>query len=316
MWTGLNEQLYDALKTDPPRYALAEDLIRAGADINAIDEDGDSGLLSDLLMNNHNATAAGADGIVDFAVAHGLDPSKHGGMHLLLALMAFCDAYENSNTKYLEVFKKLLIFSREAVLADKDNFLDENIDEEMFYHLNDFLRPVGAFCALLKLTVQKFKAGQLISEIRCWDQAKGLKIEDIRLMFTSNDPSSPLFFEKTVNGRILRHCHEGSIGFLCGEDALTLCWGGCPVILPADDPADDYVATFSIGNRFASVIGRTIQQCQFLKYDYGDHEICTIGLDLDDNRSLKIVRRNVDGKLFNRMEIRNHPIRDYEIDCD
>lgn len=133
-------------------------------------------------------------------------------------------------------------------------------------------------------------------------------------MFTSNDPSSPLFFEKIVNGRTLRHCHEGSICFLCGEDALTLCCGGCPVILPTDAPADDYVATFSIGNRFSSVIGKTIQQCQFLKYDYGDHEICAIGLDLDDNRSLKIVRRNVDGKLFNRMNIRNHPIRDYEID--
>ncbi len=120
-----DQQLLKALSFG--RFNIAEALIQAGADINALTsahELDEPSVLADAIFEE----GFRPDLIVDFALTHGLDPSAHNGLHILKPLAYLCDCNVN-------------LYTLRA-------FIGKTISSIVFGTDTDKKGPFGTFCLL------------------------------------------------------------------------------------------------------------------------------------------------------------------------
>lgn len=191
MLKPLDKLLASALNNG--NFIEAEQLIEAGADINALNYDDIDDWYS-VLQESVVITDIPIRSILEFAIQHGLDPKLHNGHHVLLALFMF--RYTMCDEQAFEDYKAFLDldidFSTPFPVWSEDS--DFNIVDYCEDRMNDLFADVigqsdASMNALLKEVIEAKIRGLPYDQYHPINHAVGHKVQRI-LMYEAPDSTS------------------------------------------------------------------------------------------------------------------------------
>lgn len=274
-WT--DKQLADALVCDPPDFAAAEEQLRRGANLNAVDANGQDheGVLSRVLSN---CSAHHMERILEWFEEHGLLPDTFGGEHILSALYALPGARPeeiSALTRLLDMAGSMSIPINYG--AAEEPLLDQMIHGAQCLEGAACDAEAAAVCRIQAEVVRRFESGLPYRYIQGWDKAPGLIVDAVKLLVPDQEAASPVFYDIDA-GRGKERCHRGELALYAGDRVLVILNGRHPMVCRTGDELVDGKTAFDNDSAFQSLLGQEIRSVEVLGPDWEKPVVTTVSI--------------------------------------
>ncbi len=264
-WTEKDLALIQEASKTHPDFSKMEQLVKDGADVNAVQSDGEENALSDVILSGAEeeetlTTKDSLPEVIEFFLRHGFDPGRDNGRAGAKCLVNL--TWSSCLATKIPAMKLLLNAGCRDIPAwdDEDNPDDGKpsaciASEASFLHHENEFDAANTFEALDEIFYAKEK-GRPYSGIERYDAAYG---GTLKRVFISNPNAGPPFFD--LNEPTSKHdnCFRGSLFFEFDKGWLVSC-NAYSLVFDTERPHEEIM---DVSSFFASIIGSTLVAVEF-----------------------------------------------------